>query len=109
MKILGWAAWIAASSKGDITTEVVTKAMHRASELSNGESDLTPNEDVEVNAIPEIAAQIYGYVKSDALDPNAQNLFVMAEIGAGTVDCALFKIRSKDELSDEFLFFMKSL
>ncbi len=82
--------------------------MDRAEKLLNGESDPEPSEDVEVGTIPEIAAQIYGYVRSDAFDPNAQNLFILADVGAGTVDCAMFKVRP-DKHGEEFLFYEKSV
>lgn len=40
---------------------------------------------------PEIAAQIYGYLKSDLHDPS-QDTFLLVDVGGGTVDAALFKV-----------------
>lgn len=108
MELLGWAGWIAASEDAPITDALITDAMERAEQLISGEVEPELSEDVEVATIPEIAAQIYGYVRSDAFDPNAQNLFVLADVGAGTVDCAMFKIRP-DKHCEEFLFYEKSV
>lgn len=108
MELLGWAGWIAAASEAPIDDELIGKAMERAENLINEVADPAPSEDVEVGTIPEIAAQIYGYVRSDAFDPNAQNLFILADVGAGTVDCAMFKVRP-DKHSEEFLFYEKSV
>lgn len=108
MQLLGWAGWIAASANASITDSLVANALERAEKLLAGIMDPRPSEDVEVGTIPEIAAQIYGYVKSDAFDPNAQNLFVLADVGAGTVDCAMFKVRH-DKHSEEFVFYEKSV
>lgn len=46
----------------------------------------------EICVVPEIAAQIYGYVSSTSFDPHARNIFLMVDIGAGTVDSCLFKV-----------------
>lgn len=108
IQLLGWAGWIAALVDGPITEDVLAKAVCRAEELFTELADPSSFEDVEVRTVPEIAAQIYGYVKSDAFDPNAQNLFVLADVGAGTVDCAMFKIRP-DKHNEEFLFYEKSV
>tara|TARA_R110001583_G_scaffold67017_2_gene191973 strand:- start:3499 stop:5148 length:1650 start_codon:yes stop_codon:yes gene_type:complete len=108
IQLLGLAGWIAASAEVSITEDVLVKALCRAEELLAGLATPGPLEDVEVCTVPEIAAQIYGYVKSDAFDPNAQNLFVLADVGAGTVDCAMFKIRPHKH-GEEFLFYEKSV
>jgi hypothetical protein len=107
-ELLGLAGWVAASVEGPITEEVLFKALYRAEGLLTGVAEPEPLEDVEVCTIPEIAAQIYGYVKSAKYDPNAQNLFVLADVGAGTVDCAMFKIRP-DQYGEEFLIYEKSV
>jgi hypothetical protein len=109
MEQIGWAAWIVASEKGGMTQELVSKGFETAGELVNGLAEPSEQEDLEVAAVPEIAAQIYGYVKSDAFDPNAQNLFLLADVGAGTVDCALFKVRQQTNGEEDFLFYQKSV
>ena len=49
-------------------------------------------EELEVEIIPEIAAQIYGFVVSTSFDKKAPNRFLMVDVGAGTVDASLFKV-----------------
>ena len=46
----------------------------------------------EISVIPELSAQIYGYVSSSSFDPNRENIFLMVDIGAGTLDSSLFKV-----------------
>jgi hypothetical protein len=46
----------------------------------------------EVSVIPEIAAQIFGFVVSNSFDRNAANRYLMVDVGAGTVDSSLFKV-----------------
>jgi hypothetical protein len=87
-------AWILA---GDPASELhissVDNALIRAEQLQNGETPVN-HEDVEVSVVPEIAAQIYGYVASEQFDPNAPNDFMMVDVGAGTVDVSLFHVKS---------------
>lgn len=49
---------------------------------------------VEVSVVPEIAAQIYGFVASNSFDKKAPNIFLMADVGSGTVDSSLFQVKS---------------
>lgn len=92
-ELLGTAAWILAGSQSTtIETPNVAIALSRARELQGG---ATPDshEDVEVSVVPEIAAQIYGYVASEQFDRDAPNDFMMVDIGAGTVDVSLFHVK----------------
>lgn len=50
--------------------------------------------DLEVRVIPEIAAQIFGFVASHSFDRKAANRFLMVDVGAGTVDASLFRVTS---------------
>lgn len=88
------AGWIAASSgKQGLGRHAVFVALARAAELLRGAEPATPSEDVEVGVVPEIAAQIYGYVASNRFDKQARNLFLMVDVGAGTVDSSLFQVK----------------
>jgi hypothetical protein len=49
-------------------------------------------EEPEVRVIPEIAAQIFGFVVSTSFDAKAANRYLMVDVGAGTVDSSLFKV-----------------
>jgi len=52
----------------------------------------TAADSIEVRVIPEIAAQIYGFVVSTSFDTRAANRYLMVDVGAGTVDVSLFKV-----------------
>lgn len=78
------AAWHVAGQRGAVTSGRVRRALH---------DNLTPEAlDLEVNVLPEIAAQIYGFVVSQRFDRKAANRFVMVDVGAGTIDSALFRV-----------------
>lgn len=47
----------------------------------------------EVSVVPEIAAQIYGFVVSNSFDKMAANNYLMVDVGAGTVDSSLFHVK----------------
>ena len=83
---LGCAAWLAAGSDGDITVGGCQTVLSDATALSSVQAEL------DVLSMPEIAAQIYGFVNSNQFDPNARNIFLLADIGAGTVDTCLFRV-----------------
>lgn len=58
----------------------------------------------QVDIFPEIAAQIYGYLKSDLRDPS-QEIFMLVDVGGGTVDAAVFRVlESKKDLQPQFVF-----
>lgn len=91
-RLLGAAAWILAGSAEKIDDIGVTAALRRAEALEAGELP-SEQEDVELSVIPEIAAQIYGYVASERFDHQAANNFMMVDVGAGTVDVSLFHVK----------------
>ncbi|WP_137819608.1 hypothetical protein [Pseudomonas sp. 2FG] len=92
-RLLGAAAWIlAGSAEVKIDDIGVTAALHRAEALEAGEFP-SEQEDVELSVIPEIAAQVYGYVASERFDHRAANNFMMVDVGAGTVDASLFHVK----------------
>ncbi len=89
------AGWLAASSSNQaLDRNTVSTALTRAALLSNGDKPVRESEDIEISVVPEIAAQIYGYVASNRFDKQAQNLFLMVDVGAGTVDSSLFQVRA---------------
>ena len=92
-ELLGCAAWILAGSTAKVLdVPAVAAALGRARHLQAGDVPAS-HEDVEVSVVPEIAAQIYGYVASEQFDRDAPNDFMMADIGAGTVDVSLFHVK----------------
>ena len=86
-KLASVAWYLSALSKKSISYSDVESA------LNLDMIDIARQEDfAEIVVIPEIAAQIYGYVSSSKFDPNASNIFLMVDIGAGTLDSCLFKV-----------------
>lgn len=84
---LGLAAWIVAGSSADVSEALVRKSLDIANQTHSN------NLDIEVSVVPEIAAQIYGFVVSNSFDKAAPNIYLMADVGAGTVDSSLFHVK----------------
>ena len=57
----------------------------------------------QVALFPEVAAQIYGYFRSDRRDPSL-NRFLLADVGGGTVDAGLFGVNQCHDGQEEFVF-----
>lgn len=87
MKKLVEAAWTLAGSDTDITRAAIEDV------LRDGVPTLDEEESAEVSVLPEIAAQIYGYVVSSSFDRRADNIYLMADVGSGTLDAALFHVK----------------
>ncbi|MCW4151012.1 hypothetical protein OM427_15880 [Halomonas sp. 18H] len=101
--IVATAAWALSTSESRITPEKIENALSRASEILNGDEPCD-HEDIEVEPVPEIAAQIYGHVVSQSFDKSKDNIFLMADIGSGTVDASIFRVNPKKGKSN-FSFF----
>ena len=84
-KSLGLAAWHAAGQTGAITRSVCD--IGAAIALKDDLGD-----EVEVCVMPELAAQIQGFLTSSQFDLKASNLYVIADVGAGTVDSCLLHV-----------------
>lgn len=97
-KVLAQAAWVASVAEGPVTQTLIADAVAVA---SGGEVSA----DVEVTVVPEIAAQIYGFVVSNAFDRDAPNLYLMADVGAGTVDSSMFRVKQARRGRWDFEFF----
>jgi hypothetical protein len=96
---LSLAAWKAADSGAEISHELVQRVLRS---LDAGKSGV---EDIDVNVVPEIAAQIYGFVVSTSFDKKAPNIFLMTDVGAGTVDSSLFHVKPGKHGRWDFEFF----
>lgn len=81
------AAWILAAQKNAPSYTQAVELLHQVSTTSNADDTL------EVDVIPEIAAQIFGFVSSTSFDPKAPNRFLIVDVGAGTVDSSLFQVK----------------
>lgn len=80
------AAWAAAGQPGAVDEPTIVKLLRQPPSATGSDQD------AEVMVVPEIAAQIYGYVVSNSFDRKAQNIFLMTDVGAGTVDASLFHV-----------------
>ena len=101
------AAWRIASSQHaeisrDLVRRVCEEVKRKRQEQAGGAADL---DDVVLDVIPELSAQIYGFLMSSKFDPKARNHFLMVDIGAGTVDSSVFKVARDTRRRWEFRFF----
>ena len=78
------AAWSLSAADQEITSALCQSAL-QISVAGTDEAEL------EVVVMPEIAAQVFGFVNSSQFDPKARNIFLLADVGAGTVDACLFR------------------
>lgn len=87
------AAWVLAGEKSIVINRKLTElSISRTTQIGGGDPIEMLLEDVEIDVVPELSAQIYGFLKSNQFDRRGNNIFVVVDIGAGTVDSALFKV-----------------
>ncbi|EPJ2923407.1 hypothetical protein [Pseudomonas aeruginosa] len=104
-QLVSTAAWIA-STERQLTPEAIGQALKRAEALCSGAEAECDSEDIEVRVEPEIAAQIYGFVSSGAYDPYASNIYLMVDVGAGTLDASVFRVeRKRGQRKDSLVIF----
>lgn len=97
---LARAAWVVAGTDGPVTRKTCASASDIAVKSSVDESGT-----LEVAVVPELAAQIYGFVMSRQFDPKAKNIYLLVDIGAGTVDVSLFRVVPNDLGTVDFSLF----
>ena len=102
-KHLALASWHASRADGSVTKAVVDDALAR---VAREGADST---EVDVHVMPEIAAQIYGFVVSDSFDRKGRNIFLIADVGAGTVDASLFHVREIKGKRHNFSFYTSTV
>ena len=91
---IGMAAWVASFETGDcLSVESVERALGLATAPDASVAANSHVHDIELKVVPEIAAQVYGFVQSRSFDPRARNLYLMVDVGAGTVDAAIFHVK----------------
>jgi hypothetical protein len=99
---LGNVAWQLAASESDLRSENVLKLWQRRTDISN-------TDDVEVVVMPEMAAQIHGFVSSESFDSREANIYLMVDVGAGTVDASIFRVKKDSAGTVSFSFFTNSV
>lgn len=99
LKTVAIAAWAVAGFPGPVTESKVRSAFAALPNVA------AQPETAEVAVIPEIAAQIYGFVVSHSFDKHATNNYLMVDIGAGTIDSSLFRVRQTKGRRYDFDFY----
>lgn len=82
---LGRAAWAVAGERSAVSLATCSTALDATIQDKQDDS-------IDVTVTPEIAAQVYGFVSSRNFDEKARNFFLIADVGAGTVDTCLFRV-----------------
>jgi hypothetical protein len=85
-KSVGLVAWHLAGMDGPITIAAAHEAWQRRREQA-------ANDEFEVKVMPELSAQIHGFVSSSHFDSRQPNIYLMVDVGAGTVDASLFHVK----------------
>lgn len=87
LRRLIYVAWQFAATPQNLTEQSINEVLNKLNDADNETSSL------DVAVVPEIAAQIYGFVVSNSFDKKAANIYLMVDVGAGTVDSSLFKVK----------------
>lgn len=98
-------AWLAACMPRDIARATIAAARDRKHEIAAAPDLMSEDEDVEISIVPEIAAQIYGFVNSSRFNRKEQNIYLMVDVGAGSVDSSLFHVKPARGGKWDFEFF----
>lgn len=79
-------AWALAAGEGPIQADVAQRTWRNRQQLDLGD-------ELEVRAMAELSAQIHGFVSSSHFDVRQPNFYLLVDVGAGTVDASLFRVR----------------
>lgn len=85
------AAWAVA---GDVGVANRVTCNRELAKLRAGQA--VGDDSLEVSVVPEFVAQIYEFVKSRQFDPRAKNIYLLVDVGAGTVDVSLFRVKPNE-------------
>ncbi len=66
-------------------------------------------DELEILVMPELAAQIHGFVSSSNFDRRSSNICLMVDVGAGTVDASIFHVRKDASGTTSFGFYTSSV
>ena len=94
------AAWVVAGNAGDVSRAACHLELERCRAGHGVDVDMP-----EISVVPELAAQIYGFVKSRQFDPRAKNFYLFIDFGAGTVDVSLFRVKLNEYGTWDFSLF----
>jgi hypothetical protein len=101
-KNLARVAWHLAGRSGHVPVDSALDAWHKRDHL-----DL--DDELEVRPMAELSAQIHGFVSSTHFDARMPNIYLLVDVGAGTVDASLFHVRKESGGTVSFHFFTHSV
>lgn len=85
---LALVAWALAGRQGAVSVS-------NALETWECRNELNLADELEVRVMAELSAQIHGFVSSSNFDPRYRNIYLMVDVGAGTVDASLFRVHKE--------------
>lgn len=100
---IGQTAWSLANTSGPLSVKKVLDVW------SAGKTNQAETDEFQCLVMPELAAQIHGYVSSSLFDPRRPNIFLMVDVGAGTVDASIFRVYKDETGTTSFNLFTNSV
>ena len=91
-------AWRLAGDDGPVGVDAALRTWRQRAEL-----DL--DDELEVRPMAELSAQIHGFVSSSHFDVRQPNIYLLVDVGAGTVDASLFHVQKDRGGTVSFDFF----
>lgn len=91
-------AWYLAGIRSPIEAKAALRAWQRRDEL-------LLDDELEVRPMAELSAQIHGFVSSSHFDARLPNIYLLVDVGAGTLDASLFHVRKDSSGTVSFDFF----
>jgi len=104
-KKIAVAAWMVAGLPESVISKDKVETICQEVEANSIDviSGMTELKDFAFDVVPELSAQIYGFLTSSKFDSKARNIFMMVDVGAGTVDSSVFHAtRSRGKFSFNF-------
>ncbi len=109
---LAWAAANLASDAGKPQMRSDDAALYRQLSLDVyrrgigaaeiGDFEFQP---ADVDVVPEIAAQVHGFVQSSRWDGRTRPYMALMDVGAGTIDTAFFYVTNEEHFRTRFVFY----
>jgi hypothetical protein len=95
------AAWLLSLNEADITLQAVQAAFEDKRVIA-AVRDKASRGDLGVEVIPEVAAEVVGFARSTR---RREGLYVMIDVGAGTLDLCTFRLHSNADGEDRYSMF----
>lgn len=95
-------AWALAAKTRPISVNTARKAWRLREKLELGD-------ELEVRTMAELTAQIHGFVSSSHFDERQPNVYLMVDVGAGTLDASVFRVKKDAGGTVSFALFTHSV